>query len=382
LSEPTGDDSEEGGDPGSEESSLSVKRWKQASFFNRVKEQVRRHWSPAPVWRRADPDGKKYGTHDRYTLLFVRIDGEGRLIDVHLETPSGVEFLDELAVAAFTKAAPFANPPQAILEDDHTLQFKFGFYFEVGGGKSSGAPSRAAAFERFRSYPAVTELFRPSSLRPSPARAHYLETVCSRVRTTVSTVPSKVLASPARFAKVNVTLDATGRLLVVRITTSSGADALDQLAVQAVRAAAPFPPASPEFVSQKAHLVFDLAFHLDNEGATPKVIAPELLRDRLAQRMRAAIITKWQPPPGTPPAATVLRVRTNPTGTLAMVELIRSSGAPAHDEAWRRAARVAAPYDPIAPELAPIFAEGVLVELTPPPSMNDASPPPASPTGP
>ena len=36
---------------------LNAKKWKFASFFNRVKQQVRDHWKPAEAYHRRDPTG-------------------------------------------------------------------------------------------------------------------------------------------------------------------------------------------------------------------------------------------------------------------------------------------------------------------------------------
>ena len=38
-----------------DETSLNAKKWKFASFFNRVKQQVREHWKPGEVYRLAIP---------------------------------------------------------------------------------------------------------------------------------------------------------------------------------------------------------------------------------------------------------------------------------------------------------------------------------------
>src|SRR5436190_303785 len=83
------DDVEDG-----EETILNAKKWKFASFFNRVKAQVQEHWRPGEVYRRRDPTGAIYGNKDRYTMLHVQLKPDGTLANVLLETPSGVEFLD------------------------------------------------------------------------------------------------------------------------------------------------------------------------------------------------------------------------------------------------------------------------------------------------
>jgi TonB family protein len=116
-----------------EETALNAKKWKFASFFNRVKERVRDHWRPAEEYRRRDPTGSIYGQKDRYTLLKVQLKPDGSLANVALENPSGVEFLDDEAIEAFKQAQPFPNPPKQLVESTGLIEFKFGFFFELSG---------------------------------------------------------------------------------------------------------------------------------------------------------------------------------------------------------------------------------------------------------
>ena len=44
-----------------DETALNSKRWRFASFFNRVKRQVAEHWHPEEVYRQRDPTGAVYG---------------------------------------------------------------------------------------------------------------------------------------------------------------------------------------------------------------------------------------------------------------------------------------------------------------------------------
>jgi TonB family protein len=117
-----------------DDTALNAKKWKFASFFNRVKQQVRDHWRPAEEYRRRDPSGSIYGQKDRYTLLRVQLKPDGSLANVALEQPSGIEFLDDEAIEAFKQAQPFPNPPKQLVDGDSGLiNFRFGFFFELSG---------------------------------------------------------------------------------------------------------------------------------------------------------------------------------------------------------------------------------------------------------
>ncbi len=114
------------------ETALNSKRWRFASFFNRVKRQVAEHWHPDEVYRQRDPTGAVYGRKNRYTELRIQLRPDGRLSNVALAQPSGLEFLDDEAVEAFKEAEPFPNPPRQLIENG-TINFGFGFLFDLNG---------------------------------------------------------------------------------------------------------------------------------------------------------------------------------------------------------------------------------------------------------
>ncbi len=111
---------------------LNTKEWKYASFFNRVKQSVGQHWNPGAQLRLRDPTGGIYGGRDRYTLLQVTLNEEGKLTDVFVEKSCGIDFLDLEAVHSFERAQPFPNPPPGLVTDS-SVRFQFGFFLEMGG---------------------------------------------------------------------------------------------------------------------------------------------------------------------------------------------------------------------------------------------------------
>jgi TonB family protein len=117
-----------------EETALNSKKWRFATFFNRVKKQVEEHWHPAEVYRRRDPTGSIYGHTNRLTMVRVQLKPNGHLANVALELPSGLEFLDDEAIQAFRAAQPFPNPPNALIDaNDGLINFQFGFLFDLSG---------------------------------------------------------------------------------------------------------------------------------------------------------------------------------------------------------------------------------------------------------
>jgi TonB family protein len=116
-----------------ESTALNAKKWKHAPFFNRVKRQVADEWHPEMVYVRHDPNGNVYGVKDRVTMLRVHLTPDGKLAGWTILQSSGVDFLDDEAIDAFKKAAPFPNPPKDLVEADGQIHFNFGFIFELSG---------------------------------------------------------------------------------------------------------------------------------------------------------------------------------------------------------------------------------------------------------
>lgn len=118
-----------------DETALNAKRWVHATFFNRVKEQVRNHWKVAEEYQRRDPTGSIYGTQDRLTQVHVQLRPDGSLAKVMVTQPCGVDFLDDTALEAFKQAQPFPNPPRQLVgrQNPGLIDFDFGFYFAISG---------------------------------------------------------------------------------------------------------------------------------------------------------------------------------------------------------------------------------------------------------
>ena len=116
-----------------DETLLNARKYRFWSFFQRLKDQVRPHWTPNEALRRRDPSGRAFCCSDRLSVLHVVLDGAGNLIEVSTERSSGLKFLDREAERAFRRAQPFPNPPSELLEANQ-LEFEFGFLLEFRNG--------------------------------------------------------------------------------------------------------------------------------------------------------------------------------------------------------------------------------------------------------
>lgn len=111
----------------SNETLLNTNKFVYAAYFNKLKQAISQHWTPAYVLMINDPGGHLYGKKDRYTKLIVKINKNGTLRTASVETSSGIDFLDREAINAFKMASPFQNPPDVLLNKEGVLEIHFGF---------------------------------------------------------------------------------------------------------------------------------------------------------------------------------------------------------------------------------------------------------------
>jgi TonB family protein len=102
---------------------LNTREWRYAAFFNRVKQAVAAKWDPNGRLRAKN---RNIGYVDRVTHLHVALRPDGSLADVFVAKSSGIDELDQEAIHAFEQAAPFANPPAALVEQGF-IRFSFAF---------------------------------------------------------------------------------------------------------------------------------------------------------------------------------------------------------------------------------------------------------------
>jgi TonB family protein len=124
---------------------LNTREWKYAGFFNRIKQTVAENWDPGSAIRARDPRGERFMYKDRDTVLTITLARDGTLKDVKVSKSSGIDFLDQTAVDAFSRSQPFSNPPPGLLDPQGEVRFSFGFHIETGGGglfRFFGPPGR------------------------------------------------------------------------------------------------------------------------------------------------------------------------------------------------------------------------------------------------
>ena len=111
---------------------LNTFAFKYASFFNRIKRDVSDNWNPFAAARRHDPSLKEL-YKDRSTRLYVVLDEAGKILSIRINKSSGVDFLDEEAIAAFERCSKFENPPKGMIKESK-IEFYFGFEVKLERG--------------------------------------------------------------------------------------------------------------------------------------------------------------------------------------------------------------------------------------------------------
>lgn len=129
------DDKLSGVDRG-ENTVLSTREFKYFGYYNRIKELLRQHWKPEVehqierIWRK----GRQISSDELTTKLLVLLNDKGKLTKISKLEGSGFSEIDEAAIEAFQRAAPFPNPPQAMVEEDGFVRIRWDFVLTADSG--------------------------------------------------------------------------------------------------------------------------------------------------------------------------------------------------------------------------------------------------------
>jgi TonB family protein len=110
---------------------LDTREWRHAAFFNRVKQAVAAKWDPNGRLKAKAP--KREYSAERTTVLGIALRPDGSIADAFVLKPCGIDQLDQEAIAAFERAAPFLNPPAALVENGY-IRFQFGYTLTYENG--------------------------------------------------------------------------------------------------------------------------------------------------------------------------------------------------------------------------------------------------------
>lgn len=112
---------------------LSTREFRYFSYYHRIKELLRQHWKPNiearvyKMWER----GRQLSSSELTTKVLVLLSEQGAIRKISKVSGSGVPELDEAAVEAFEKAAPFPNPPKGIIDSDGFVRIRWDFILQT-----------------------------------------------------------------------------------------------------------------------------------------------------------------------------------------------------------------------------------------------------------
>lgn len=115
---------------------LSTREFRFYSYYHRIKELLRQYWKPnverqiTRIWNK----GKNINSDELTTRVLVLLDSKGTIQKISKVSGSGFTELDEAAVEAFQRAAPFPNPPSGIVDPDGFVRIRWDFILQTDAG--------------------------------------------------------------------------------------------------------------------------------------------------------------------------------------------------------------------------------------------------------
>ena len=109
--------------------SLNTTEYKYYGFYFRIKQKLEQHWGSTlrKKAKKLFKSGRRLpASENRITSLQIKLDNNGKIIDVFVKGTSGVNELDEAAIESFNKAGPFPNPPKGMIKNGYA-QIEWGF---------------------------------------------------------------------------------------------------------------------------------------------------------------------------------------------------------------------------------------------------------------
>jgi TonB family protein len=109
---------------------LNTREYKYYGYHKRIRTQLDQ-WYESKLrdqMKKIMSQGRTIATDDnKRTQLLIILNDKGNLVGIQVMGASGVRELDDAAVEAFRKAAPFPNPPKGMIDNDGTIKVRWDF---------------------------------------------------------------------------------------------------------------------------------------------------------------------------------------------------------------------------------------------------------------
>jgi hypothetical protein len=112
-----------------EKNALNTRQFLYFSYYERIKKRLGMFWTPAieDKFRILAFSNVKLESKNLVTKLIIVLDDNGFIREIEKIGSSGYVELDNAAVEAFNRAAPFSNPPKGILDENNNIILKWDF---------------------------------------------------------------------------------------------------------------------------------------------------------------------------------------------------------------------------------------------------------------
>ncbi|MBD66818.1 MAG: hypothetical protein CME62_16565 [Halobacteriovoraceae bacterium] len=109
---------------------LNTQEYEYYGFYHRIRQKLEQFWG-----RNIQEQANKIYKQGRsiasatnlITNVVIKLDSEGKIVNIILKSTSGVKELDDAAIESFNQAGPFPNPPKGMLKADGKAVVEWGF---------------------------------------------------------------------------------------------------------------------------------------------------------------------------------------------------------------------------------------------------------------
>lgn len=109
---------------------LNTQEFEFFGFYDRIRKKLEQHWGNN-LQEEAEKIFKQGRTiasdNNLLTSLTIKLNSKGRIVDILVNSTSGLKELDDAAIKSFNQAGPFPNPPKGMLKADGKAVIEWGF---------------------------------------------------------------------------------------------------------------------------------------------------------------------------------------------------------------------------------------------------------------
>ena len=108
---------------------LNTQEYEFYGFYHRIRQKLEQFWG-MNIQEKAEKlfkSGRSIASDSNLvTSLTIKLDKSGKIIDIKVNSPSGIKELDDAAINSFNQAGPFPNPPSKMLKNGYaTIEWGF-----------------------------------------------------------------------------------------------------------------------------------------------------------------------------------------------------------------------------------------------------------------